>query len=225
MKKFHQIIIILSLLIFSCNQKNKDFVINGTLKNIPDSSKVYIFSDGKELYSSIVMNEKFKINSKVENPIKVNLIIFNSNDSKSFWLENSTITFIAEKGKFNEAQINGSETQNTETIINDKIDKVQNKIENLEKLSKDNKNLKEIDSIKTEYFKLINEKELISQDFVRKYPNSIISANILNMNVRKWSREIVSELFNEFSQQNKESIYGKEIDKFLVTTKQFPNFN
>ena len=219
MKKSHQIILVLSLIIFSCNQKNKDFVINGTLKNIPDSSKVYIFSDDKELYSSIVMNGKFKINGKVETPTKINLIIFNSNDSRSFWLENSSITFIAEKGKFNKAQIKGSETQNTETIFNDKIDIVQNKIENLEKLSKDNKNLKEIDSIKKEYFKLINEKELISQDFIKKHPNSIVSANILKMNTRKWSRELVSELFNEFSEQNKESIYGKEIYKFLGSTK------
>ena len=219
MKKSHQIILVLSLIIFSCNQKNKDFVINGTLKNIPDSSKVYIFSDDKELYSSIVMNGKFKINGKVETPTKINLIIFNSNDSRSFWLENSSITFIAEKGKFNKAQIKGSETQNTETIFNDKIDIVQNKIENLEKLSKDNKNLKEIDSIKKEYFKLINEKELISQDFIKKHPNSIVSANILKMNTRKWSRELVSELFNGFSEQNKESIYGKEIYKFLGSTK------
>ncbi len=220
MEKLHQITLILSLIIFSCNQRNKDFVINGTLKNIPDSSRVYIFSNDKELYSSIVMNGKFKINGKVETPTKINLIIFNSNDSRSFWLENSSITFIAEKGKFNKAQIKGSETQNTETIFNDKIDIVQNKIENLEKLSKDNKNLKEIDSIKKEYFKLINEKELISQDFVKKHPNSIVSANILKMNTRKWSRELVSELFNEFSEQNKESIYGKEIYKFLGSTKQ-----
>lgn len=220
MKKLHQIILILSLIIFSCNQKNKDFVINGTLKNIPDNSRVYIFSDDKELYSSIVMNGKFKINGKVETPTKINLIIFSSNDSKSFWLENSSITFIAEKGKFNKAQIKGSETQNTETIFNDKIDIVQNKIENLENLSKDNKNLKEIDSIKKEYFKLINEKELISQDFIKKHPNSIVSANILKMNTRKWSRELVSDLFNEFSEQNKESIYGKEIYKFLGSTKQ-----
>jgi hypothetical protein len=226
MKNSLQIILVF-LLIFSCTEKNKTFEINGTLSNIPDSTNLIISSYEKGVYfkSSIVMNGKFKINDKIEKPTKVYLTIPYTNDSKSFWLENSIITFNAEKGKFNEAQITGSETQQTETIILDKVEIVIKKMEYLEELSKNSRNhpnnfnVKKADSIKKEYDKLIEEKKLIYQDFVRNHPNSIVSADILNMNTREWSREIVSELFNKFPKQNKESIYGKKINEFLTSDK------
>lgn len=209
------------IILFSCN-KNKEIVgfeINGTLKNIPDSSIVYISKNNKNIDSTIVLNEKFKLTGKLDNPTNVYLIIKNSRDYKSFWLENSKISFDAEQGKFRQAIILGSKTQEEDNIISKRLNEVEKQLEKLENSVDETMTKLEIDSLKKQYEILENKEITTYQNYVKEFPNSLVSSHILNIYATTWGKEKTKELFDKFSLENKNSEYGKSISKYIELNK------
>jgi len=95
--------------------KNGKFEINGKLSGFTDSTVIYL--DGIDT-TLIIKNQFHFIGSLKEDVKQVLLRVAQSSDYKFFWLENSSITFKAEKGKFREAIIIGSKTQNEQTKLN-----------------------------------------------------------------------------------------------------------
>ncbi len=100
----------------SYSQKQKEkFEIIGKLDGFSDSTSIFL--DDKD--STFIINNQFHfIGSLNENVKKALIRTANFSDYKYFWLENSVITFKAEKGKFRDAIIIGSETQTEQ----DKLD-------------------------------------------------------------------------------------------------------
>ncbi len=94
--------------------KKGKFEIKGQLSGFTDSAVIYLNGIDTTL---ILQNQFHFIGSLKENVKHVLLRVANSSDYKFFWLENSSITFNAEKGKFREAIIIGSKTQNEETKL------------------------------------------------------------------------------------------------------------
>lgn len=211
-----------SLIIFSC-QGNKDKVgyeLNGVLKNIPDSSVIYISKSNKRIDSALVFNEKFKLTGKVSNPTNVYLMIKNSRDYKSFWLENSKIYFEAEQGNFKQAIITGSKTQQESDVLSERLKVVEREIDELEKSVDDSMTKFEMDSIRKQY-KFLETKEIITyQKYVKEYSNSLVSSHILDIYATTWGKEKTKELFDLFSKENKESEYGKEIKRYIELNKE-----
>ena len=210
------------MILFSC-QKNKEIVgyeINGTLKNIPDSSIVYISKNNKNIDSTVVVNEKFKLTGKLDNPVNVYLIIKNSRDYKSFWLENSKISFDAEQGKFRQAIISGSKTQLEDDILSKRLSAVESQIEKLENSVDETMTELEMDSIRKRY-EFLEKKEIITyQNYIKEFPNSLVSSHILNIYATTWGKEITKELFNQFSKENKNSEYGLKIQRYIELNKE-----
>lgn len=106
---------------FSQIQKGK-FEITGKLSGFADSTLIYLddltTSSPIHIDSTIVINNQFHfIGSNKEEVVRVILRTNNFSDYKYFWLENSAITFKAEKGKFREAVIIGSNTQNVQNQL------------------------------------------------------------------------------------------------------------
>lgn len=221
MKKIILASIIIITLASCQNQKVKtSYEITGTLRNIPDSSIVYISADNKYIDSTRVFNESFKLSGLVEAPTNVYLMVKNSRDYKSFWLENNKIYFEAEQGKFKEAKITGSKTQEEDNLLSERLKSNLVKMENLENSFEESMTEVQIDSLKKQYEALEREETIIYQDFVKEFPGSLVSSNILNIYASTWGKEKTVELFNSFSSENKNSAYGKEIAKYIELNKE-----
>lgn len=96
--------------------KKKKFEIIGKLSGFPDSTLIYLQenknSEAHMIDSAFVINNQFHFAWYLqENVIQIILQTKGSNNYKYVWLENSAITFKAEKGKFKDAVITGSKTQ------------------------------------------------------------------------------------------------------------------
>lgn len=220
MKKINIIgILTVSVFIFfSCSNKEKKegYKINGIAKNISDSSIVILSANNKIIDSTIVIGEKFYFTGKIEKPTNVFLMIKNSRDYKTFWLENNAIYFIAEKGKFRESKITGSKTQKEEDLLDNRIKplrKVQDSLSNIlndQTLSKSYQ-----DSIINIYNESWENEAEVYKTFIKEFPNSHVSVRILNVYKAVWGKETSSKLFDLTSQEIKQSDNGKSIARFI----------
>ncbi|WP_062052832.1 DUF4369 domain-containing protein [Aquimarina longa] len=101
------------LILASCQKEAKidGYEISGIIKNVPDSTMVTFGDFFKPTDSTFVIGEKFQFIGKTEKPENVILRIKGTRDYSELWIENSKINFIAEKGKFIDRVITGSESQ------------------------------------------------------------------------------------------------------------------
>lgn len=178
----------------SYGQEASKFVISGNIKGLNDKTTLYLeYTDdkGKSIDSTTIVNQKFIFIGKLKSKV-VYAIIKTSNftNYKLFWLENSNITFNAEKRKFKDAEITGSETQDEQN----RLDKILKAVSEKERVNEEKK-------------------------FVKENPNSIISAHILNVYSSTWGKETTNVLYSNLSEELKNSSYGKSILNFISLNK------
>lgn len=213
-------LIIVSLIFFSCNNSKKtqtanSFKIIGNVKGIPDSAIVIIRANNIILDSALVINEKFELTGKLDEPAKASLFIPSTNDYKFLWIENAEIRFNAEAGKFSDAQIIGSQLQTESDSLLAKTNmffKAQDSLLNLlttnpADVDRDSI-LKEVDDLRK---KELREEYLV----VKNNPASYVSAYILNVYKTTWGKEKVEPLYDAFADKIKNSGYGKSIKSYL----------
>lgn len=194
MKKLLFICLLTSLATWSFGQNSNSYVIDGTAKGLADKTVLYLeYNDEnkKVTDSALVQNQKFIFRGQLMSK-SFNVLIRTSNfdNYKFFWLENSNITFEGEKGKFREAAIKGSATQVEQDRLNEKLKKASEK-----------------------------EQIKIEQTFVLENPNSIISGHILNVYSSTWGKQTTQKLYDNFTNDLKNTSYGQSISKFLSLNK------
>lgn len=189
---------IVSILILSSTLTNlfgqEKYEIIGSVKGLTTNTTLFLeFTDknDKILDSTYVIGENFIFKGQLKSKA-VNAIIKTRNysDYKFFWLENSTIGFNAEKGKFRESNITGSKTQDEQNGLDQLLKTVSEK----EKTSQERR-------------------------YVREHPNSIISAYILSVYSSTWGKDTTTVLYNRLSDELKNSSYGKSIANFISLNK------
>ena len=182
---------ILTLLILSCNEKPiAEFSLSGTTNNIENGTVLYL--DRKEVLidSVVVENNSFSFRTNLpKSPIQVILRTKNFSNYRFLWLENKPMTFDGSKTDFRNAIVTGSSEEDLSQTLS-----------------------KEIDSQPGDELK-----KYIA--FVNKHPNSIHSAYVLSVYSKTWGKEKTKELFDKFSQENKNSEYGKSISKYIELNK------
>jgi peroxiredoxin len=110
------LVIVFSTNSFSQAQK-RHFEINGNLSGFTEGTLLYLddvtTSSHVPIDSTIVIDNHFHFSGSLQENV-LNVLIRTSDFSnyKFLWLENSTIIFNAEKGKFRDAKVTGSKTQN-----------------------------------------------------------------------------------------------------------------
>lgn len=220
MKKTSLVIIALCL-IFSCQsqKQTQGFEINGTVKNIPDNSMVLLTVNNINIDSAIIMEEKFQLVGKVDHPTNVYLRIKKTRDYKAFWLENNKIDFIGTKGDFRNSKITGSLTQIDDDLLSTRLKPVQKEMEDLEENYEEMTAKFNRDSIKAVYDALEEKETVIYQDFIIDYPNSTVSAHVLNVYKTTWGKEKVSQLYSFLNQEMQQSTYGKSVSSFIALNK------
>ncbi len=185
------IILFLILLIAnsSFSQNTNEFSLYGKTKGLKDGA--YILLQNPQLKkitdSAKVSDNTFFFNTKfTELPIKI-ILWRDKYTPKTIWIENNKMYFDASSSNFEDAIVMGSITDSLATILRNNT-----------------KVLKTYEDVITG--------EL---DFIENYPNNILSAHNLSIMAPVFGKEKTTKLFDSFSVDNKQSLYGKKISKYL----------
>lgn len=184
----------LALWLVSCNEKPQaTFELAGATHGLEDGTVLYLdhISTESLIDSAVVQNNEFHFNTKLsKSPDQVVLRTKDFSHYRFLWVEDNPMSFDQTQADFRHAIVTGSETEN---------------------LSQDLQ--KELDSLPRQ------EHQKAEMEFVRNHPNSIASADILSVYVTTWGKEKTQELFDNLSQENKESEYGEKILEYLELNK------
>lgn len=184
---------ILTLLIVSCSEKKEiEFSFTGTTKGIENGKVLYLDYDNKVLDSTKIENNTFTFTTKLPTyPVKLWLHTKDFSSYRPFWAENKPMNFVAIDTDFKNANITGSEIETLSQTL----------YQNTDSLSREERIKKEM-------------------EFVKEYPNSIVSAYILSVYATTWGKEKTTELYEPFSQENKKSDYGQQIGRYIELNKE-----
>lgn len=166
------------------------FSLEGKTKNLPDGTLVLLENpESKEVMdSAVVMAQGFAFRQKLpESPMLAIIRTENYSNYRFLWIENRNIVFDASQSDFSKALVSGSPTEHLNTSL----------LQELERLSPDEKQHRE-------------------RTFIKENPKSIISAYLLSFYAVAWGKATTQELFDSFSNQNKDNRYGKKIASFLA---------
>ena len=218
MKNIGLVIISLTLLT-SCQTKQSTdgYLVSGIAKNIPDSTAVVMYQNMETILdTAFIINEKFQFKGNVERPTRVVLRIESTRDSKTFWLENSQIAIIGEKGAITNSKVSGSKTQKEADLLKQRKDSIYKDMEALgKKVNNTNR-----DSLFVIYEKMIDVEAEINKNFITDYPDSYESLTVLEQSTMKRlgvaeTKKLFS-LLNETLQLTDE---GKSITNFIKLNK------
>lgn len=180
------------LLITSCNERtDTEFSLTGKTNGIENGTWVYLDNADSQsvdlIDSTLVENNAFVFKTKLTNsPLHV---VIRTNDDSNYrflWLENNAMAFDASLTDFENAIVTGSNEEN----LGQKLRK------ELENLSEENQRKKEI-------------------EFIQKHPNSIVSVETLSTYSTTFGKKETKELFDQLSEKNKTSKYGKIIETYI----------
>jgi peroxiredoxin len=215
-------IIILSILLTSCKteQATDAYVVNGVVKNMPDSTKIllYLYPNTYAIAdSTIVLNEKFQFKGKLERPRLATIRIIKTGDSRIFWLENTSIGITGKMGDLNNSVITGSKTQEEAEILLSRKDSIFEEMRLLGALvNEDN-----MDSLLIINEELEFTEAKINKRFIEEYPNSYESLFRLEFGtMQKLEPEETAEIFSKLNKKLKESDEGKAISDFIKVNKR-----
>jgi len=169
---------------------NGKFSLNGKVTGYSDSTRIY-YADARNnqfaVDSTLIINNEFKFSGSVKDKAQQIMIWTKGRaDYKFFWIDNAVMTFTATKGKFKQAVIAGSATELENNAFEAACEAGKGAKGPAAKIA-----------------------------YVREHPNSMISANILNIYAAGWGRDTTKLLYDNFSKAIKESVYGKEIATFI----------
>lgn len=178
------------LLLVSCSKSNQNHSsITGQTKEIKDGTWLYLKDSYKDILldSTIVKNNTFKITSDIDS-LPIDAFIY-SKDFKHFkflWLEDKEMTFDSRNTSFDDG------------IVSGKLNTLQAQLRSSYK------------------GKSRPERRKIEKQFIKDNPNSIISANMLSTYKTTFGKAVIVDLFNNFSKENKNSVYGKSIEQYIA---------
>ncbi|MBP1840018.1 TlpA disulfide reductase family protein [Formosa algae] len=193
MRALKFLIIIIIFILTSCNQEKKsEFSINGTTNKLKNGTVLYLFDTSKEkiIDSVTLQNNKFNFTTNLQNyPFLA--VLRNKDNSlyKRLWLENRPMIFNASNRNFKNAEILGSDSETEYNNLYKAVDTLPRK-----------------------------EREKLLTEFIKSNSDNILGSYVLAEWYISWKKERTEPLFNQFSEKNKNSIYGKEIRKYIEST-------
>ncbi len=172
---------------FNLNAQNQEFSLTGKTSDIEDGTYLYLrdLVTGESIDSALVKNNSFKMTTDLKESMIFSMLF--TKDRKNFkelWLEENAMTFDASTTSFIDAVITGS-------INQELAKKIKDVHANVVKLPKDT----------------INKRET---DFIKKYPNSLVSAYFIYGN-RNMTQQETSDLFSSLSNDVQKTALGKKI--------------
>ncbi len=189
------------LMTFACIKKlntgeANHYSINGKTSEMPDGTMLYLTETlSNQIVDSIkVTGNTFQTEGVlVVSPTNFYLHTEDFSEFVSIWVEPGMMTFDASATDFKHALITGSETQT----------EARDFLEAIASIDEDD----------------MEETERLAMEFIGKHPENRLSASMLAGYAPNWGKAKVEELFNPFSQANKDSEYGKRIWQYITLYK------
>lgn len=201
----------------------QNFKIEGTVEGIENGSWLYLrLSSPQDLIDSTqVANGKFILTGKLAEPVtQVVLHTKKYANYVFFWLENKNITMSLKDGQFKKGMIKGSAAQTENEEIQKTIQPISAKEDSLRTaFSKSTEpNLKS--ELKKQIANIKNEEYEVYFSYAKRYPNSIIIANIVDVYATTWGKEKTKNIYQLFTPAIQKTTYGKSINSFLALSQE-----
>jgi peroxiredoxin len=206
-------ILFLILPIFSFSQ---DFKLNGdfTGKNTEKIVLRYIDLNGKPVSDTLkIESGKFQTTGKLSSVQRVSIIGNTESNSMGdpnlghFFMEPGTTEIKLKEDDFKNIVVNGSSTQKEYKLVENKTKPLFVKLDSISKNRTENS---------TDLLEAGQEKiQKIELCYAIENPKSKLSPYFLKFYMRSISVDSVDVIFNSFSLENRNSIYGKEINELL----------
>ncbi len=184
---------IITLLTISCNEKPQvQFSLSGKTNGLENGTILYLDIKNNTIDSTRIENNTFVFKTKLPSfPLSVIIRKKDLSQYRFLWAENKPMTFDATKTDFRNAIITGSESENLSFSLHQKIDTLPR-----------------------------TERQKLEIEFVKNNPNSIVSVSMLSLYSTTWGKEKTKELFEQFSNENKNSEFGEKIIKYIELNKE-----
>ncbi|WP_228851802.1 TlpA disulfide reductase family protein [Aegicerativicinus sediminis] len=183
---------ITAILSISCQEEPKqEFSLTGKTNGIKDGTYLYLDHENITIDSTLVTDNAFEFTTPLaSSPMSLWLHTKDFSNYRSFWAEDKPMTFDASKSDFRHATITGSESEELSAALYSEIDSLPRK----ERLQKE-------------------------MEFVKNHPNTIVSASMLAIYSTTWGKQKTTELFDQFSEENKASKYGQAVQCYIELNK------
>ena len=196
--------------------------INGTVTGLPDNTWLYLrtATPDKDIDSCRVIGGKFSMTGRItEKAVPVYLHTAKYTNYVHFWLENTEISITVKAGEFKKGLISGSATEDEDRRLDQLRKPYSIAADSLEQILDKTKDSTERRSLLVR-IRAVNDKgKEVEKDWVRKYPNSLVAANILNIYATGWGKETTQVLYQQLSPEMKATRYGREIGDYLALNK------
>lgn len=197
--------------------------INGTVTGLPDSTWLYLRTahPDNEIDSCRIIGGKFSMTGRiVEKAVPVLLHTAKYTNYVSFWLENTLINITVKAGEFKKGLISGSATQDEGRRLEQLWKPYSLLADSLGKILAKTKDSTERKNLRFRIKSANDKSEEVQKDWIKKYPNSLVSANILNIYAIGWGKETTQALYEQLSPEMKATSYGREINDYVALNKK-----
>lgn len=220
-------------------EKDNEYLIQGTIFGLKFGT-VYIRhfdENGKTIKtdSSKVDNEKFEFKGQLLYPehVKIGLRKTNAKGEMTYILFDADIILDygnlkieAHKDSLSKLIASGTKGQDEFNVFKKKTDAVfilMNQIRGEKQIAERNKNKKLLDSLDRAYQYHQNRVNSLVVEHIKSYPSSYISPYIAVSYLSYPDNILVKSLFNSFDEKIKNSFYGKQLYKLLLTSNRTAN--
>ncbi|WP_345949159.1 TlpA disulfide reductase family protein [Mucilaginibacter sp. PAMB04274] len=196
--------------------------IDGTVTGIPDNTWLYLrtATPDKEIDSCRVNGGKFSMSGQItEKAVPVYLHTAKYTNYVHFWLENTIINITVKAGEFKKGLISGSATEDEDRRLDQLRKPHSMAADSLEQILDKTKDSTERRSLLINIRAANDKGKEVEKEWVRKHPNSLVAANILNIYATGWGKETTQALYQQLSLEMKATRYGREISDYLSLNK------
>jgi thiol-disulfide isomerase/thioredoxin len=220
-----RVLFVLSLMaLISCNQKSEGYHIQGKVTGFKDSTMLYLQNPQlqKNIDSTLIIDGKFQFNGKVDEPLRFFITTeYKENEEykyTSFFVENKKIEIKGDYKNFLYCKVSGSESQDTENKLIDKIKSNDIKRDSLTNLFFKNKASLSENEQKDIWNEISILDSLIDIEylaFIKENLNSYPALEKLNWRMSEMPKDTLRIYFDQLTPQFRSSNIGSFIDVYL----------
>jgi peroxiredoxin len=203
-------------------QPDPGYRINGTVTGLPDSTWLYLrtATPDKEIDSCLILDGKFSMSGRIaEKAVPVYLHTAKYTNYVRFWLENTAINMTLKVGEFKKGLISGSATQDEDRRLDWLRNPYNKAADSLYRILAKTGESTLRKTLLSRIRSFEDQGKEVEKDWVKKYPNSLVSVNVLNIYATTWGKETTQALYQKLTTEMKATRYGHEINDYLLLNK------
>lgn len=211
--------LLLSLLgITSLGVAQQPCTVQVTTKNIADGTWFYLQdAETNNIYDSAQAKANtFTLKAMLDKEATQAMVYEKKYDAYIFvWLAPGNLTIVQEGKTLRTARVTGNELEAHSNELKKILAPIEQKIEQLEaNIEKEKSEAKRLALIKV-YENMEEKSAQTERDYVRRYPERLFSAYILDVYKTTWGTDTVKALFKPMPQSLKQTGYGKKLSRYL----------